>query len=130
MKAKLPMMIVVILYAGLLAPKFASDKGEVITTQKGRTMAEQAPLDPIHEVLGYGIFAVVILGLIFNRYLPLASWQVCMIGALATVLTGVLNEQEALSSMRWQVLSLVNIKRVVTVFCEPPSTGAHDWQLI
>lgn len=53
-----------------------------------------------------------------------------MIGALATVLTGVLNEQEALSSIRWQVLSLVNIKRVVTVFCEPPSTGAHDWQLI
>ena len=29
-----------------------------------------------------------------------------MIGALATVLTGVLNEQEALSSMRWQVIFL------------------------
>lgn len=29
-----------------------------------------------------------------------------MIGALATVLTGVLNEQEALASMRWQVIFL------------------------
>ena len=32
----------------------------------------------------------------------------------------------------WQsqhLLSLVNTKRVVTVFCEPPSTGVHDWQL-
>ena len=31
-----------------------------------------------------------------------------MIGALATVLTGVLNEQEALASMRWQVIFLVH----------------------
>ena len=106
MKAKLPMMIVVILYAGLLAPRFAPDKGEVVTTQKGRTMAEQTPLDPVHEVLGYGIFAVVILGLIFNQYLPLASWQICMIGALVTVLSGVLSEQEALASLRWQVIFL------------------------
>ena len=106
MKAKLPMMIVVVLYAGLLAPKFAPDKGEVVTTQKGRTIAEQTPLDPIHEILGYGIFAVVILGLIFNQYLPLASWQICMVGALVTVLTGVLNEQEALASLRWQVIFL------------------------
>lgn len=104
--AKFPMIICMTLYAIFLAPKFAPDKGEIITDVKGRTMQEQKPLGPVREVLGYGIFLAVVLCLIFIDYLPLESWQVCFGGALLTVLSGVLSEQEAVDNMSLPVVFL------------------------
>lgn len=106
MFAKLPLLVVAIVYAAFIAPKFAPDKGNVESNLHGRTMAEQKPLDPVREVLGYGIFVVVVLCLIFIDHLPLTSWQVCLGGAILTVLTGVLSEKEAVASMNLPVAFL------------------------
>lgn len=107
MYAKLPMMVCMILYAIFLAPKMAPDKGEIIPMGvQGKTMAEQKPLDPVREVLGYSIFLVVVVCLIFIDYLPIESWHVCMGGALLTVLTGVLTEREAVANMNLPVVFL------------------------
>ena len=106
MIAKLPMMVCLVLYAIFLAPKFAPDKGEIVSDAQGRSAKEQKPLDPVREVLGYSIFLVVVLCLIFIDYLPLESWQVCMGGALLTVLTGVLSEREAVANMNLPVVFL------------------------
>ena len=106
MYAKLPMMIVLIAYAIWGAPKMAPDKGVVESDAKGKTMVEQKPLDPVREVFGYGIFLVVVVCLIFVDYLPVTSWQICLGGALLTVLTGVLSEREAVSNLNLPVVFL------------------------
>ena len=106
MIAKLPMIIAMVLYAIFLAPKFAPDKGEIVSDAQAKTMKEQKPLDPVREVLGYSIFLVVVICLILIDYLPLESWQVCLGGALITVLSGVLSEREAVANMNLPVVFL------------------------
>lgn len=100
--ARLPMVIGVMIYAIFIAPKWAPDKGmEVGLAQSGsgQGAAEKPPLDPVREVLGYGVFLAVVLGLLFESALPFSSWQICLTGALVLVFTGVLNEREALGSV-------------------------------
>lgn len=103
---KIPMMIALLVYVIFFASKIAPDKGEIASNVQGRKMKEQTPLDPIREVLGYSIFIVVVLCLIFIDYIPLTSWQVCLGGALLTVLTGVLDEKEAVANMNLPVVFL------------------------
>ncbi len=50
------------------------ESGEI----KRRAMKQKEPLDPVREMLGYGVFVVVILGLM-TGILP--AWEVTMIGA-------------------------------------------------
>lgn len=105
--AKWPMLIAAVLYAIFVAPKMAPDKAVVNAGNvQGRAVAEQKPLDPVREVLVYGIFVVVVLCLIFIDYLPLNNWQVCLGGALLVVVTGVLSEREAVASMNLPVAFL------------------------
>lgn len=106
MWGKLPMVIAVLLLAIFVIPRLAPDKGMVESSAKGRTLAEQKPLGPVQEVCGYGIFLLVVVLLILNDYIPLTQWQVCMGGALLTVITGVLGEQEAVSKMNLSVVFL------------------------
>ena len=106
MFAKLPMMVALIIYAIWGAPKMAPDKGMVESDAKGRTMAEQKPLGPVQEVFGYGIFLVVVICLIFVDYLPFSSWEICLGGALLTVLSGVLSEREAVANLNLPVVFL------------------------
>lgn len=102
MIARLPMVIAVMAYAIFVAPKWAPDKGLDVGTAQGGAgqKAERPPLDPVREVLGYGIFALVVVGLLVERYIPfLNSWQICLSGALILIFTGVLNEREALGAV-------------------------------
>ena len=104
--AKFPMIIALVLYAMFLAPKFAPDKGEIVSDVQGRSMKEQKPLPPFQEVMGYSIFLAVVLCLVFIDYLPLTQWQVCMGGALLTVITGVLKDNEAVANLNLPVVFL------------------------
>lgn len=98
---RLPMVIGVMLYGIFIAPKWAPDKGlDVGMAQAGGPKAaKKVPLDPVREVLGYGVFLLVVLGLLFEKSLPLSAWQICLGGALILVFTGVLTEREALGSV-------------------------------
>ena len=106
MYSKLPMFVLVILYSIFWAPKFAPNNlvGEIEALGKKRE--EKPPLSPVREVLGYLVFLVVVIALIFADYLPLESWQICMGGALIIVLSGVLTEREAIASMNLPVVLL------------------------
>lgn len=106
MYAKLPILAASVLYVIFIAPKTAPDKGDIQSGAQGKSMKATEPLDPVREVLGYGIFLSVVACLVFIDFLPLESWQVCMGGALITVLTGILNEREAVSSMNLPVVFL------------------------
>lgn len=99
-KARLPMNIALIIYSAFFASKFLPDKGDLLEETQGKSVnLERPPLDHIREVIGYGVFFVVVLGLLFESYLPINSWQICLTGALIVICTGVLSEKEALGSI-------------------------------
>lgn len=100
--SRIPMIIAIIAYAIFLAPKFAPDRGlDVGQAQDGaaKKTEEKEPLSPVREVLGYGVFLMVVVGLLLGKNIPFAPWQICLFGALVLVFTGVLNEREALGSV-------------------------------
>lgn len=64
-------------------------------------MKEQKPLDPFREFMGYGIFVAVVIAILFSEKLPatIPTWMICFIGAVLTILTGVLSEKEAMQAL-------------------------------
>lgn len=95
MIARLPSLIAICLYAAFLAPKFSPDLPPVKmqgTKEKGQ---EQKKLSPFKEVVGYGTFVFVIIGLLLADSIQVPSWIITLIGALFICATGVLSSKEA-----------------------------------
>lgn len=101
MKARLPMLILISLYAIFLGPKFAPDAPAVALTEIKSKNTAQAQLKPFQEKAGYLIFFLVTLCLIFQSFIPVPTWAMCLGGAVLMVVTGVLTEQEAVDSIPW-----------------------------
>lgn len=101
MIARLPLSIAMVIYGAFISPKFAPDKGLDVGIAVGNSsqQVEKAPLDPVREVLGYGIFLAVVICLLLNDYLPIEMWQTCLAGALLTTISGVLTEKETVTAM-------------------------------
>ena len=97
---KIPSIILAIICGAFICPRFAPDRGELLTeNEKKAARKEIPPLDPVREVLGYGIFLAVVVCMLLGDLIPLEVWQICVIGALLEVITGVLSEKEALSGI-------------------------------
>ena len=108
MKGRLPVLIVCVLYMIFISPRFSP---ETPLTDMAEELAEKKkkkePLKPFQEKCGYIIFFVVALCLIFSGQLGMPGWEICLIGALLTVITGVLKPAEAVRSMNISVVLLI-----------------------
>lgn len=105
----LPTAIVTLLVAIFILPKMMPDQPEIPTTAiTGASLTDQEPLSKVHETLGYGVFILVVIGLMVG----LPSWAVTMAGAAVLVMSGVLEEKEALIKMN---MSMVLLYAGVTV---------------
>lgn len=91
--ARLPSLIAICLYAAFIAPKFCPDLAPVKTSSEKAAKERQA-LTPFREVVGYGTFIFVIIGLLFSDALGIPSWIVTLTGALVICATGVLSSKE------------------------------------
>ena len=79
--AKLPTMIVILLLAIFVIPRFAPDiKTEGLAVEAKENKA-QKPLDPVREIVGYVTFIAVLLGLLFSAKIGIATWQIALAGA-------------------------------------------------
>lgn len=97
---KIPSLVVSILCGAFICPRFAPDYGPLLTeTEQKAAKNEIPPLGPVREVFGYGIFLVVVICMLLKDLIPLEIWQICVIGALLEVISGVLSEKEALSGI-------------------------------
>ncbi len=106
MKARLPMMIFLALYCIFLAPKFAPDEPVVQTGEVQSRKDTREALPAFQERAGYIIFILTTLALIFQPQLKIATWVICLSGALAMVLFGVLTEKEAIGAINWPMAFL------------------------
>ncbi len=106
MKARLPMMIFLALYCIFLAPKFAPNEPVVEMNSVESRKDNREALPPFQEKAGYIIFILTTLALIFQPQLKIATWVICLSGALAMVLFGVLTEREAIGAINWPMAFL------------------------
>ncbi len=101
MKARMPMLLLVSLYAIFAAPRLAPDQPVVATAGIQAKEDSRKALPPFQEKAGYIIFLLVTLGLIFQKGTGLPIWVICLAGAVLMVVSGVLSEQEAVESIPW-----------------------------
>ena len=107
MKARLPMLICVIIYCIFFAARFAPDEPvAAVTDVKSRDDNREA-LSPFKERAGYIIFILTTVALIFQPQLKVDTWVICVAGAVAMVLFGVLSEKEAIGSINWSMAFLI-----------------------
>lgn len=107
MKARLPMLIAVMIYCIFFAAKIAPNAPVVETTEMKTRKDNREPLTPFKERAGYIIFILTTLALIFQRSLHVDTWVICVVGAVAMVLFGVLTEKEAVASINWPMAFLL-----------------------
>ena len=104
MKARLPMLIAVMIYCIFFATKFAPD-APVVQTSEMKTRRDDKAALPAFQ--GYIIFILTTLALIFQRQIKVDTWVICLTGAVAMVLFGVLTEKEAIGSINWSMAFLI-----------------------
>ena len=103
--AKLPVMIVILLLAIFVIPRFAPDiKEEKIVLDSVKK--EEKPLDPVREIIGYATFIVVLAGLLFSAKIGISTWQIALAGAVIISASGVLKKNEIISSMNLSMVLL------------------------
>ena len=107
MKARLPMLIAVMIYCIFFATKFSPDAPVVQTSELKSRQDNKEALPPFQERAGYIIFILTTVALIFQRQIKVETWVICLIGAVAMVLFGVLTEKEAIASINWPMAFLL-----------------------
>lgn len=118
MKARLPLVIVCAVYCIFFAVKFAPETPLVEIAEAKVRNHKQEALKPFQERCGYIIFIGVTICLILQPQINslmmsvlgvgIATWQICFVGAVLTVMTGVLTTKEATEAMPvWMYLLLV-----------------------
>lgn len=107
MIARLPLMILTILYCALFATKISPDKPVAELVEAKAAANTKAPLPAFQEWAGIIIFFGDALALMFASNLGLTTWQVSIIGALLMVLLGVLKPQEAVKALPMSMLLLI-----------------------
>lgn len=99
MKARLPAVIVMFLYCVFLSTKVSPAEPPL----KGQTIQARADsreaLPPFQERAGYIIFILTTLALLFQPQLGIETWVICVTGAVAMVVFGVLSEKEAVAAI-------------------------------
>ncbi len=106
MIARLPLLIVTVVYCALIMPRFSPEK---LNTADKESRKSTATLSPVAEVAGIVIFFGTALCLMLQASVlkSLQVWQICMIGAVLMVIFNVLKPKEAAQSVPLSMLFLV-----------------------
>lgn len=124
MKARLPLMIVCILYSIFIAPRTCPENPVVPITFMHQHNAKKEPLPRFQEISALVVFFGCTIALVFAAKLGLKPWQVTVTAALLMVLTGVLKPKEAVSVMPiWLYLLFVGALSIGSALVQ---TGAGD----
>lgn len=98
--ARLPGMILVVLYAIFLAPKLAPEKPAVALGEvESKFAMSGGKLSPVQEVLGYATFFGIILLLLTQNLHNLPTWEITTIGAVIMVASGILKPKDAYNAI-------------------------------
>lgn len=112
MRARLPLVIVCALYCILIAPRLAPNEPVVAIEAKedrrAQAQVNKKQLPMFQEAAAFIIFFGTTIALIFQKYVGLDTWVICLVAAILMVVTGVLSQDEAVAAMpAWMYLLFV-----------------------
>lgn len=107
MIARLPLLIICVLYCAFFATKLTPDNPIIETATDMKKRAVKEPLKPFQEYAGIIIFFADAIALMFVQKLGMQVWEITVIGALAMILFGVLKPKEATESLPMSMLLLI-----------------------
>ena len=119
MKGRLPIALIIMAYAIFIAPKLCPDQPSAeinlhAAEGKGKKRPDAEPLDPVREALGYIIFALTTLALIFQSNLGgITGWQIAFAGAALVMFTGVLTPKEGINAIPMRIVLMLAAAGVV-----------------
>lgn len=99
MKARLPAAIVMFIYCVFFSTKFSPAEPPLKANALQARTDNREPLTPFKERAGYVIFILTTLALLFQPQLGIETWVICVTGAVAMVVFGVLSEKEAVAAI-------------------------------
>lgn len=99
MKARLPAAIAMFLYCVFFSTKFSPAEPPVKSNALQARADDREALSPFKERAGYIIFILTTLALLFQPQLGIETWVICVTGAVAMVVFGVLTEKEAVAAI-------------------------------
>ena len=104
--ARIPLLVVSILYMTFVGYKLMPDIDNNTFVDGGHTGRKSAKLSPIKEKIAIIIIVVTILAMLFESVIGIPMYIVACIGAVLLVLSGILNEKEALDSIHQPTIFL------------------------
>ena len=109
MLARLPMLIFTVLYCTFIMPRFCPERTSEKAANAVDGSVDQASLSAFSEIAGIAIFFGAALALMLQASVlkGVAIWQICLTGAVLTVICGVLKPDEATQSIPLSMLLLV-----------------------
>ncbi|MCI8995258.1 MAG: hypothetical protein HFI30_06155 [Lachnospiraceae bacterium] len=107
MKARLPLLIICVLYCAFFCTRTTPDEPVVKPVEAVKSAAAKASLKPLQEYAGVVIFFADALALMFASRLGLQNWEITVIGAILMVLFGVLKPREATAAIPMSMLLLI-----------------------
>lgn len=122
--ARIPLLVVSILYMTFVGYKLMPDIDNNKFADSEHTRKKSAKLSPVKEKLAIGIILVTILAMLLESVIGIPMYIVACIGAVLLVLSGILNEKEALDSIHQPTIFL--FAGVLTLSEAIKITGAGD----
>lgn len=107
MKARLPMMILAIVYFGFFAVKFTPDEPIVQVADMEMKKMGKSTLSSFSETAAIVIFFGDAVALMLADKLGLASWEITVIGALLMIICKVLQPKDAGKALPLNILFLI-----------------------
>ncbi len=96
--SRIPALIMIILYAVFLAPKFCPEKPVIPISEVESAMGgdgQKTPLKPFQEILGYSVFFGIIILLLTQSFHGIPTWEFTLLGATLMVASGILKPKDA-----------------------------------
>ncbi len=108
--ARLPLLIVTVLFCAFIAPKFTpKDNAEDAAKEIAKDTKSLPELNPVAEIAGIAIFfgTALLLMLQANVLKMFQIWQICLFGAVLMIIFGTLKPKEAVKSIPVSMLLLI-----------------------
>lgn len=122
--ARIPLLVVSILYMAFVGYKLMPDIDNNKFADSEHTGKKSVKLSPVKEKLAIGIILATILAMLLESVIGIPMYIVACIGAVLLVLSGILNEKEALDSIHQPTIFL--FAGVLTLSEAIKITGAGD----
>ena len=125
--AKLPLAILIVLFAIFITPRYLPDRLPQQTEDASSSKAEKQnnAYTSLQEIVVIIAFIIMILGVAFGSKIGVPGWEVCMIAAIVVIVCGALRGNEVYTSMGLPVIFLLVGGTGMAKALQ--QTGAAEW---